>query len=221
MIIRAEQMDVFRSAAEENFEQRLIRHLRENYADSVVRLPETESPLSELSEETLHSLVKVSIERARSYGLSFESSISAFSALMFEAAPNFDAHNLSSLCLHDENIAPNERIDEILNLLTEEHWERIRKDYDARAWQPNAERAETAEETGKGENQAEKTANPDFAETVINAEMSERAKTPAIVKNPDFDQTVMNIEKQNKPESSGNFDFLNTVLNIDRTEGKK
>jgi hypothetical protein len=216
MIIRAEQMSVFQSAAEERFERKLAAHLLENYGNSVVRLPETESAVSELPEEILHSLIKISIERAQSYGLTFESSISAFSALMFEAAPNFDKHNLSNLCLQDENIAPNDRINELLNLLTEEHWERIRNDYDVYAWQPDAEKAENSEEIEK----SVETKNPDFAETVMNIERIEKPENPANVKNPDFDQTVMNIDNPKKPESSKNFDFMNTVLNIDSTEEK-
>ena len=216
MIIRAEQMSVFQTAAEENFEQRLAAHLRKNYGNSVVHLPETDSAVSELSEETLHSLVKISIERAGSYGLTFESSISAFSAIMFEAAPNFDKHNLSNLCLQDENIAPNDRVNELLNLLTEEHWERIRNDYDVYAWQPDAEKAQKDEETEK----PVEAKNSDFAETVINAGNPEKPKNPAIVKNPDFDQTVMNIDTPKKPESRENFDFMDTVLNIDTSEGK-
>ncbi len=217
MIIRAEQMAVFQTAAEENFEQRLAAHLRKDYANSVIHLPETDSTVSELSAETLHSLVKISIERARSYGLTFESSISAFSAIMFEAAPNFDRHNLSSLCLNDENIEPNSRINEILKLLTEEHWERIKKDYDVYAWQPDAEKPETSVEAEKAKEYV-KPENPDFAKTALNIE---KPKNPAEVKTPDFNQTVINIEKPKNPENIKNPDFLNTVLNIDTTEGKK
>lgn len=216
MIIRAEQMSVFQTAAEENFERKLAAHLLANYGAAVVHLPETDSAVGELSEETLHSLVKISIERARSYGLTFESSISAFSAIMFETAPNFDKHNLSNLCLNDENITPNDRVNEILALLTEEHWERIRNDYDVYAWQPEAEKAQKSEETEK----PVEAKNSDFAETVINAGNPEKPKNPVSAKNPDFDQTVMNIDNPKKPERSENFDFMDTVLNIDSTEGK-
>ena len=134
MIIRSRQMEVFESAAQADFGRRLTEHLLENYAKSVVRLPAQESAVDELPKETLDLLVRRSVERARRYDLSFESSISAFSAVMFDAAPNFDEHSVSKLCLNDENIEPNSRLDELLKLLTEKHWEKIRADYDVNSW---------------------------------------------------------------------------------------
>lgn len=139
MMIRSEQMEALEAAAEENFLRRVAAHLLEQYAKTVVHLPDEESVVEELPEEILHSLVRRSIERARSYGLSFESSIAAFSAVMFEVSPNFDKHQLSQLLLNDENTDPNVRLDELLEVLTEKNWEFIRRDYDAAAWQLNSE----------------------------------------------------------------------------------
>ena len=58
MIIRSQQMEVFETAAEEDFVRRLGTHLRENYANSLVRLPDKESVVKELDEETLNELVR-------------------------------------------------------------------------------------------------------------------------------------------------------------------
>ncbi len=235
MIIRSQQMEVFESAAQEDFVRRLATHLRENYADSLVRLPDQESVVKELSEETLDSLVKISIERARKYEITFESSISAFTAIMFDVAPNFDQHSMSKLCLKDESVEPNARLNELLKILTDEHWEKMRSDYDVNAWQPSSENVENVEEaespkqsdfaetvmnvgnTEKANKPAE-TKQSDFAETVMNVGNTEKPNKPAEVKQPDFDQTVMNIETPKKPENSASdvdFNFLDTVLNID------
>lgn len=212
MLIRAEQMNVFEATAEENFARRLTAHLLENYPTAAVRLPDTESAIGELPDETLHSLVKVCIERARSYGLTFESSISAFSAVMFEVSPNFDLHRLSQVMLNDEGIEPDARLDELLEVLTEKNWETIRADYNVNAWQskPAIENSEEAEKSGDAE-------KLDFAETVMNAENAKKSDIPAAAPKLDFDETVMNIETAKKPAKSGedeNFDFPDTVLNI-------
>lgn len=133
-------MTVFQESAEESFRQRLSAHLLEQYPKTTVRLPDKESAIEELSDETLHLLVGGNIERARSYGLNYESSIAAFSVLMFEVAPNFDAHQLSQLFLNDEDIEPNVRVDELLEHLTEKNWETIKSNYDVNAWQLNSEK---------------------------------------------------------------------------------
>jgi hypothetical protein len=138
--IRAEQMSEIQASTEENFVRRIAAHLLERYAKTVVTLPDNKSSVDELPEETLHSMVRTGIERARRlYGLDFESSIAAFCALMFEVAPNFDSHKLSQVILNDENVEPNNRVNEMLEILSENNWETIKKTYDAEAWQPKTE----------------------------------------------------------------------------------
>lgn len=139
MLIRSEQMTMFQTEAEEGFVRRLSAHLLEHYAKSLVRTPDIEAAVEELSEETLHSLIRSSIDRARSYDISFESSIAAFSAVMFEVAPNFDKHRLSEVLLNDEEVDPNNRLDALLEVFTEKNWDSVRESYDINAWQPAAE----------------------------------------------------------------------------------
>ncbi len=215
MIIRSRQMEVFESAAEEDFVRRLTEHLLENYAESAVRLPDQESAVIELPKETLDLLVRRSIERARHYDLSFESSISAFSAIMFEVAPNFDDHSVSKLCLNDENIESNERLNELLKLLTDKQWEKIRADYDVNSWTANEATIEESENIEVPEG----TASPDFAETVMNVENAKKTANP-VAKESDFAETVMNIETTERPKKAADddFDFLDTVININSTK---
>ena len=214
MQIRAEQMTVFETAAEDNFARRIARHLLENYAQAVVRLPDIEpTTVNELSSENLDSLVKVSVERARRYGLTHESSISAFSAIMFEVAPNFDSHRLSQMMLKDETIEPDARLDELLEVLTEKNWETIRADYDVKAWQSNAE------ETIKPEDAEQPAAveNSDFAKTVMNAGNAPESKKPTAIDDITFDGTIGNFDGAQKSAKIGedkNPDLLDTVLNI-------
>jgi hypothetical protein len=151
LLIRPEQMSAIQDAAEEKFALRLAAHLLEKYPNSTVKLPDTQSTVAELPKETLHSLVKKSIERARGYGLTQEASIAAFSTVMFEVAPNFDRHNMSKMLLTDENFAPDARLNELLEVLTDKNWEAIQKTYDPEAWFEKPEESESGEEKSEEE----------------------------------------------------------------------
>ncbi len=190
MLIRAEQMTVFENAAADNFVQRIAKHLLENYAPAIVRLPENApTTVDELPKEKLHSLVEVSIERARRYDLSYESSIAAFTALMFEVAPNFDSHRLIKMLLNDENIEPEKRLDELLKILNEKNWETIRGEYDETAWLSKTEPDENPENSEKSGD----AKNSDFAKTVINVE---------------------NVEQPTKSGKDADYNFIDTVPNL-------
>ena len=161
--VRTEQMAVIEAVAQENFVRRIVVHLLAEYPKAVVTLSDDEKmAVDELPEETLNDLVRVGIERARSHNLTFESVIAAFTAVMFEVSPNFDGHRLCQVLLKDADVEPNERLDELLNVLTEKNWESIREDYDPKAWKPE----EKAEETPKTD--GIKPTNLDLQETVMN-----------------------------------------------------
>jgi hypothetical protein len=140
--VRPEQMAVFTSIAEANFAQRLAAHLRAQYAETVVHLPDSSPTVKELQDETLHLLIIEGIKRGRNHGLSYENAVAAFIAIMFEVAPNFDIHSLVEPFLKDESIAPNSRLDPLLNQLTKQDWETVRSAYDVNAWRQIEEDAE-------------------------------------------------------------------------------
>ena len=91
--------------------------------------------VNRLSDETLMKMVRLGIERARSYDFTWESSITAFIVLMFKVAPNFDQHPLIARALKDARFAPEERVEKIWERVTSKNWEAAREDYDPRAWQ--------------------------------------------------------------------------------------
>lgn len=212
MIIRTEQLDTFEKAAEDRFVTDLAGHLRQDYAAAQVRLPERETTVAELSDEELYPLVRQGIRRARYYELTHESTISAFTAVMFEVAPNFDRHNMSQICLKDKTIDPNERLDEILNLLTDEHWDKIRDDYDVNAWEEDLEKAdeEAAAEAGAagaGEpppaTGVQAPAGDDLAATMLNTDLPPAAQggTAAAPGGADPNATMLNADLPDKPEA--------------------
>ena len=132
--IRAEQMKAFQPVADANFIKRLVAQLRREHAETAVMLPGSVSTVKQLPDETLQQLVAGGIERARAYGLSYESALAAFVVIMFEAAPNFDRHPLIQRHLKDEKTPPNERVDQLLEEATEENWEAVKKSYKSSAW---------------------------------------------------------------------------------------
>ncbi len=242
MMIRAEQMNAFEDSAEEKFVRRIAAHLLENYDAAIVRLPDSESAVSELPEDALHSLIKNSIARARRYEMDFESSISAFTAIRFEISPNFDKHRLSQVLLKDEHIEPNARLDELLEVLTEKNWETIRSEYDVNGWQEEPESEPAESENVEDAEKSAGTQNVEFADTVINVENAEKSKktdespvhdfnlmaintdadtpkSPAEVKRVDLDATMMSFENPGKLKKIGDdedIDFLDTIVNIEK-----
>lgn len=137
--IRRQQLDAFTPIADAAFERRLMSYLRENHPDVVVQLPTGHVLLRQIPEETLSKLVHNGIARARGYGMSWESTLSAFVVLMFVAAPNFDEHLHVQRILRDESIVPNARIEQLWKRTSEEDWNTIAQRYNSATWQVDRE----------------------------------------------------------------------------------
>ena len=139
LTIRAEQMSEIEQGTQEKFVQRIASHLLEDYPDAVVILPSEEKfTVDTLPKETLYDLVRVSIARAREFRMVFESSIAAFTAIMFETAPNFYKHTLCQVILNDD-LEPDAQIDMLLSVLNEKTIKTIQERYDPTAWKLDEE----------------------------------------------------------------------------------
>jgi hypothetical protein len=134
--IRKEQVEAFQPVAEAEFSLRIMEHLRQHHAQTVVRLPQGATLVNRMSESTLVELIHSGIARARTYGLIWSSSISAFVVLMFKAAPNFDEHPAIHQFLIDEAVPPQDRVQSVLDKTSASVWSETRERYDAAAWQP-------------------------------------------------------------------------------------
>jgi hypothetical protein len=139
-------MDVMQAVADTNFERQIASHLRDSYSESIVRLPDdgSEFKVSELAEDVLERWVRAGIGKARGYELRIQSSIASFVALMFDVAPNFDDHRLCEVLLGDQERTPDERMEDVLSVLSEKNWEAIRNDYEPQAWVAAEEKAKEA-----------------------------------------------------------------------------
>lgn len=134
LTIRPEQFDAFSSVADAAFVRRLAVHLRENHGDVIVELPNQTSTVKQLPDDVLWELVEKGIARARGYGMSWESTLTAFVALMFVAAPNFDDHPLIQRALKDDSVPPDSRIDHLWERTTDQNWEAVKRSYDPSGW---------------------------------------------------------------------------------------
>lgn len=132
--VRPEQLTVLQQYAETEFVNRVTAYVREKHADVVVQLPQGELPVKEIPEDTLRLMVHHGVTRGRKYGMTWESVLSAFVTLMFVTAPNYDEHPAVRRVFRDEGIAPNSRVNQLWDQITEQEWETIRKDYAANAW---------------------------------------------------------------------------------------
>jgi hypothetical protein len=135
LIIRNEQLDAFQEIADAAFVQTIIEHLREEHAEAIGRLPD----------EVLTDMVQAGIDRARSWGLTWEATITAFVALMFEIAPNFDEHPKIREILSEESEPEDARLDRLVEEVSEKDWEEAVQLYDENAWFPNLQEEEDDE----------------------------------------------------------------------------
>lgn len=134
LIIRPEQFAAFKAVAETAFVTRLAERVREKHADVVIELPNGSSAVKQLPDDVLQAMVEQGIARARGYGMSWESTLTAFVAIMFVAAPNFDEHPLIQRVLKDESAPPDSRIDQLWDRTSDQNWEAVERNYDPSAW---------------------------------------------------------------------------------------
>jgi hypothetical protein len=79
-------------------------------------------------------MVRSGVARGRAHGLTWESSLTKFVALMFVIAPNFDRQPAAAAVLSDASLAPDERVDALIDRLSERDWRQARAAANAGAW---------------------------------------------------------------------------------------
>lgn len=134
MIIRPEQFEAFQRVADEAFAEQVVDHVLWEHAEELVQIGETTLEVAEISDVVLREMVREAIRRARSYGLRWESTLTAFVALMFVIAPNFDEHPLIQRVLRNDREPPDSRIDLLMAEISDESWDAAKENYDPHAW---------------------------------------------------------------------------------------
>jgi len=133
-MIRREQMAAFDDASQEEFERRLAEHVRTCFAASSIDTSAGDFALSGLSAECVRAMVRHSIQKAKGYGLTWESSIAAYAALMFTVGPRFDEHPEIQAELLDENVPVNSKVDHLGYAISEPTWQEAKAAQGQRVW---------------------------------------------------------------------------------------
>ena len=112
LVIKKDQIEHF--IAEDNTQLiRVITEIiREAFFDGV----------ENYSDETLESMVKIGIERAKSHGFERAENIASFVALMFEISPNFDMVESIQAVLTNKSIPDESKFEQLVGLTAEEDW---------------------------------------------------------------------------------------------------
>lgn len=124
LIIRSEQMKIFRDKDEQEFIDTVMNDLQANYPEEI----------EGIQPETLRQMVQNGIIRAQQYGLTKKYSIALFIELMFLIGPNFDEYPPVSFVLRDCRLEPNARMDKLVDSITEHQWQGAIRRTDPIAW---------------------------------------------------------------------------------------
>lgn len=135
LIIRQQQLDDYILQDEDDFVRSVTEHIREENPERVADYPDS----------LLEEMVRTGINRAKSRGFERPEDLSAFVAVMFEIAPNFDEQTDISKILDDDQTPVEQKLDQLFELVSEEAWEEAEENYDADAWFP-VQDDETVEE---------------------------------------------------------------------------
>lgn len=114
MRIRPEQILGLQDAADMEFHRRLAAFIRHQH-----------EPVSNLGDAALMKQIRASVESARTYGLTWQSSLASFVSLAFEFGSEFHKHPAAQRILTDPSIPSNFRISQLVNFLDENTWKEI------------------------------------------------------------------------------------------------
>jgi len=110
--ITAKQTQAFDQYQDQQFLQRLCAHIQQTYSD-----------YADMSPVALFRLVEFALVRAKSYGLTWQSSLGQFVYLMAAIAPNFDMHPAIHAILTNQALAPENRISSLSQRLPAGVWQ--------------------------------------------------------------------------------------------------
>jgi hypothetical protein len=134
LTIRRAQMAAFQSVADRYLIDRIIVFLKETHSGANVKLPDGELRVEDVPDEDLHRMIGHCIARAREYGLSWEISLASFVTLAFLIAPNFDDYPSLKRYLIETEVAPDQRVERLIESAAREDWEGARQLYRIESW---------------------------------------------------------------------------------------
>lgn len=118
------QMAEFRKQQDAALARHVVEDLRTNH-------PRT---LLDMTPETAEARARTGIGRGRARGLTRKDTLALFAELMFLVAPNFDRYPPVRAILEDASGTPDERMDRVVERITNAQWESARMRSDPQAW---------------------------------------------------------------------------------------
>jgi hypothetical protein len=122
--IRDEQMQALQRAQEEAFVRSVSDGLRNYHLDLVETIPE----------EQLLAMVARGIDRARRYGIRQKFGLAMFVELMLLVGEDFDEYPPIRAILLQPDIDPDDKMDRIIDTMTEPQWQGARRRSAPSAW---------------------------------------------------------------------------------------
>ena len=107
------QMKVIDTEVEAAYAREMAAYLRMEHAEDVAAL----------SEDKLYTRVSIAIQRASRYDMTWDTSITAYVAIMFTISPTFDEQPAIRAVMNDESVPPNLRIDALWDRTTDDDWD--------------------------------------------------------------------------------------------------
>ncbi len=122
--LSVDQLSQCREAIENDLVKLIYWHLR-SYHSKVVQY---------IDKEVLHERIIHGLKCARQYQLATISDLAGFVALMFELAPNFDQHPSFAAVLSDTNLAPEQKMRRLSQVITDREWQEALKLHGKDVW---------------------------------------------------------------------------------------
>lgn len=132
LVITKEQIEHFIAEDDTQLLRVISEIIREAFFEGV----------EEYDDDTIESMVKIGIKRAKSYGFERAEQIASFIAIMFEISPNFDREENIKAFLKDKDTPNDQKFEQLLGRTTDEMWAEAEKTYDVKTWFPDNEESE-------------------------------------------------------------------------------
>ena len=126
LTIRKEQMDQMLTHDESRLIDFVVGHVQRECRDSV----------RDIDPRSLREMVSNGMTRARRHGLTGPRDLTAFVAIMFEIAPNFDDQPDIRRALGDSSVLIEQRFDRMLERVPDWAWEEAQRYKVSAAWFP-------------------------------------------------------------------------------------
>jgi hypothetical protein len=127
-------MEALARQSERDFENRLVEHVRTRRGKLKVPTPAGGTAVAELPESEIRQMVRLGIAKARQYGMTWQSSVAAFTVLMFDVGPSLDQHPTVRAELTHPDVPDQSRVEHLVAAVPATVWQEVRKSYDGQAW---------------------------------------------------------------------------------------